>query len=101
MEHVNNFRIGPLEERGEMLTVQVDGKPVTAYAGETVAAVLLAIGKRVFRHTDKKGEPRGIFCNQGVCYECLVTINGEMSVRACMTSVQPDMVIETEGATHE
>ncbi|MBM4459247.1 MAG: (2Fe-2S)-binding protein [Chloroflexi bacterium] len=75
--------------------VHVDGRPVAAHAGETVAAVLLAAGIRIFRRTAQRGEPRGVFCGIGVCYECLVTVDGAANTRACVTVVAPGMVIET------
>ena len=81
--------------RESVIIVSVDARPVSAYAGETVAAVLLAEGIRVFRHTAKRGEPRGIFCGMGICYECLVTVDGVPNVRACVTTVEPGMVIQT------
>lgn len=85
----------PLARRGESITVQVDGRPVAAFAGETVAALLLAEGIRTFRHTAKLGQPRSIFCGIGVCYDCLVTIDGVPNIRACMTPLAPGMAIET------
>lgn len=80
-------------------TVTVDGESAPAYPGETVAAVLLALGRRTFRHT-AHAAPRGLFCGMGVCYDCLVTVDGQPDVRACVTIVQPGMVIETGGAAH-
>lgn len=85
----------PAVERGETLLIEVDGQPVEAYAGETVAAVLLAAGRRSFRHTDKGHVPRGLFCGMGICFDCLVTVDGVPNVRACMTPVQTGMVVET------
>jgi sarcosine oxidase subunit alpha len=82
-------------QRENTMTVQVDGRPVAALVGDTVAAVLLAQGIRQFRRTPKRGEPRGVFCGMGVCYECLVTVDGVPNVRACMTAVAPGMNIET------
>ncbi len=82
-------------EREPPITVHVDGRPVAAFAGETVAAVLLDEGIRVFRHTPKRGEPRGIYCGMGICYECLVTVDGVPDVRACVTTVAPGMAIAT------
>ena len=75
--------------RESAITVTVDGRPVSVLAGETVAAVLLAEGIRVFRHTEKRGEPRGVFCGMGICYECLVTVDGVPNMRACVTPVSP------------
>jgi NADH dehydrogenase/NADH:ubiquinone oxidoreductase subunit G len=87
-------RVGPLDTR-QPLTVEVDGELVAAYAGESVATVLLALGQQVFRHTERKHAPRGLYCGMGVCFDCLVTIDGIENVRACMTPVAEGMVIET------
>jgi NADH dehydrogenase/NADH:ubiquinone oxidoreductase subunit G len=82
-----------------MLTVSVDGEPVQAYPGETVATVLLAMGRQIFRHTDHLHAPRGLFCGMGVCFDCLVTVDGQPNTRACMTTVQAGMVVDTGGPT--
>ena len=82
-----------------MLTVSVDGEPAEAYPGETVATLLLALGRRTFRHTDHLHAPRGLFCGMGVCFDCLVTVDGQANVRACMTPVQAGMTIETGGSS--
>ena len=88
-------RLGLLKAR-QPLTIQVDGEPVQAYAGESVATVLLALGRRTFRHTEQ-GAPRGLYCGMGVCFDCLVTVDGVENVRACMTPVAEGMVIATGG----
>lgn len=75
--------------------VEVDGEPNEARAGESVAALLFRTGRRVFRHSRVGGGPRSLFCGMGVCHDCLVTVNGRKNVRACMTSVEPGMKIET------
>ncbi len=82
-------------ERGEPVTITVDGEPIPAYEGESIAAALLAAGRRTFRHAEPGGQPRGLFCGMGICYECLVTVAGQDHVRACMTPVQPGMQITT------
>jgi D-hydroxyproline dehydrogenase subunit gamma len=92
-------RLGPLEAR-QPLTVQIDGQPVPAFAGESVATVLLALGRRTFRHTGH-GTPRGLFCGMGVCFDCLVTVDGVENVRACLTPVAEGMVIATGGRAHD
>lgn len=82
-------------DRGEKVHIFVDGETVEAFAGETIAAALLASGIKRFRHTRKNGDPRGIFCGMGVCFECLVAVNGESNVRACLTPVADGMKIDT------
>ena len=73
----------------------VDGVDVSAFAGETVAAVLLASGTRVLRRTARAGLGRGLFCGMGVCFECLVTVDGRPNVRACVTPVLEGMSVVT------
>lgn len=98
MNQLPNTHCLPRPVGSTALTITVDGEPLSAYPGETVATVLLAAGRRTFRHTEH-GAPRGLFCGMGICYDCLVTVDGEPDVRACMTTVQPGMVIETGGPT--
>lgn len=71
----------------EHLTVTVDGERVTAVPGQTVAALLIGLGRRSWRTTRGGGRPRGIFCGIGVCFDCLVVVNGEPDVRACRRRV--------------
>ena len=82
--------------RGAKITIVVNGQACAAYEGETVHAALLAAGYRVLRKTSKSGHPRGIFCGMGVCYDCLVTINGVSNQRACMTPVEDRMEIQID-----
>lgn len=94
MNQLSNTHRLPRPPGVTALTITVDGEPAAAYPGETVATVLLAAGRRIFRRT-AHAAPRGLFCGMGVCYDCLVTVDGQPDVRACMTTVQPGMVIET------
>ncbi|MBI5030096.1 MAG: (2Fe-2S)-binding protein [Chloroflexi bacterium] len=80
-------------ERGTRITIQVDGEPVSAFAGESIAAALMASGRRAFR-TNVSGAPRGLFCGMGICFDCLVTVDGVPNVRACMTEARDGNKIE-------
>ena len=82
--------------RGEPIHIMVDGEPVLAYAGETVAAALTAAGRLTLRHSLRTGEPRGVFCGIGVCFDCLVTVEGQGRVRGCMTPVGPGMRVSLQ-----
>ncbi|MCG8637071.1 MAG: (2Fe-2S)-binding protein [Desulfobacterales bacterium] len=84
----------PSPDRGRMIRITVDGNSIRAYEGETVHAALTAAGIVNMNRTSA-GDPRGIFCGMGICYECLVTINGEPGRRACMTPVIENMIILT------
>ena len=78
------------------LSILVDGEELTAYEGESLAAALLASGRRFTRWTAKSGEARGYFCGMGVCQDCLVTVDGLPNVRACMTPVKDRLRVETQ-----
>ena len=84
------------QEPAEMVEITVDGKKLTARSGEMIAAVLMANGMMVHRHTAKNHEPRGIFCGIGQCTDCVMTVNGKPNVRTCITPVEDGMVIETQ-----
>lgn len=83
-------------DRGAAFTFAFDGQPVEAYPGETVGAALLAAGINRFRITARSAMPRGLYCGMGVCWECLVTVDGSPSVRACTTEARPGMRVETQ-----
>jgi predicted molibdopterin-dependent oxidoreductase YjgC len=84
-------------QRGEPIDLLVDGEVIKAYAGETIAGALTAAGRRVFRHTEGTGAPRGVFCGIGICFDCLVTVEGMGRVRSCMVPVQPGMRVSLHG----
>jgi len=90
--------MSPAVERGQAITITVDGVPLPACLGETIAGALLAAGRRAWRRTSH-GQPRGVFCGIGLCFDCLVTVNGTSNVRACVTPVAAGMVVETGGTS--
>jgi sarcosine oxidase subunit alpha len=94
--------------RGAPITLWIDGQPVTAYAGETLAGVLFATGRRAIHRAPAEGQaprPRGVYCGMGVCFECLVWIEtpsaaqagapAQRSVRACLTAAEDGMHVRT------
>jgi D-hydroxyproline dehydrogenase subunit gamma len=87
--------LGPELERGPRVALSLDGVATEAYEGETVAAVLLAQGEIATR-TTVGGEPRGIFCGMGVCFDCLVVVDGVPNTRACTTLVTDGMSVSRQ-----
>ena len=85
----------PEVQRGNPVKLTVDGKAIEAYEGETVAAALLSAGVTTFRLSQKNHQPRSIYCGMGICYECLVTVDGQPAQRACLTQVADGMQVET------
>jgi predicted molibdopterin-dependent oxidoreductase YjgC len=84
-----------LHETGETLTVLIDGRALRVKRGDTAAAALLLAGKASFRRSAVSGENRGPYCGMGVCFECLVTINGIPNRQACLIPVEDGMQIDT------
>jgi aerobic-type carbon monoxide dehydrogenase small subunit (CoxS/CutS family) len=83
-------------EREDSFMIQVDGQSVSVYRGETLAAVLLAMGKLAMRKTFQKQAVRGYYCGMGICHECLVELQDGTKVRACQTLAEPWMKIKTD-----
>jgi D-hydroxyproline dehydrogenase subunit gamma len=74
-------------ERGRAVVLHVNGWPVNAYEGESVAAALMRLGKLSMRASAKCGEPRSYYCGMGVCYDCLVDVVGIGPRRSCQLAV--------------
>ena len=86
-----------LDENPEKLvTVTIEGQPIVVPAGETVAAAVLISGIGHTRTTPVSDTPRAPFCLMGVCYECLMVINGQANQRACREIVEEGMTIERQ-----
>jgi sarcosine oxidase subunit alpha len=85
-----------LDDSGETVRLTVDGQPVSARAGDTVAAVMLVAGLGRFRTTPVSDSPRAPYCLMGVCFDCLVTIDGVGSRQACLVPVRAGMAVETQ-----
>ncbi|CAN5217085.1 (2Fe-2S)-binding protein [soil metagenome] len=85
-----------LDDTGTAVTLKVDGQPIRARAGDTVAAAMLAAGLDHCRTTPVTGAPRAPYCLMGVCCDCLVTIDGVGSRQACLVPVREGMAVETQ-----
>ena len=84
------------DERRNTVQVTVDGQTIDAIEGETIAAAMLAHGVAALRTMPESGAPRRYFCGVGRCNDCLMVVDGELSVRTCITPVRAGMVIETQ-----
>ncbi len=83
------------------ITVTIDGVAQEAKAGDSVAATLLAAGIVTTRASPVSGAPRAPYCMMGVCFECLVTIDGVGNRQSCLIAVSDGMAIETQRARRE
>jgi predicted molibdopterin-dependent oxidoreductase YjgC len=87
--------LGDLNQE-KTIEIVVDGEPVKALEGESIASALMASGKRIFRYSNKHKEPRGVYCAIGRCTDCIMKVDGQPNVRTCVTTVREGMVIETQ-----
>ena len=95
-------RLGDLSSNGgAALVLKVDGREIRARDGDTVAAALLAAGINHTRTTPVSGAPRAPYCLMGVCFDCLVTVDGVGSRQACLVPVRDGMTIETQQGRRE
>ena len=73
-----------------------DGESISAITGQSVAAALLAANQRALRKTRFNNNERGVFCGIGVCFDCLVVIDGITNQRACLIEARPGMKVQTQ-----
>jgi sarcosine oxidase, subunit alpha len=87
-------RPGERIDRARKVSFNFDGKPVQAFAGDTIASALYAAGRRTFSRSFKYHRPRGLLCCAGQCPNCLVQVDGAPGVRACTEPVEEGMRVE-------
>jgi len=81
--------------------IEVDGTPVLARAGDSVSAALLASGLDFRRETAVSGAKRGPYCMMGVCFDCLVTVDGVGNRQGCLVPVAEGMKITLQKGKRE
>jgi D-hydroxyproline dehydrogenase subunit gamma len=89
-----------LDGAGDVIRFTFDGREIEAREGDSVAAALVAAGVGPIRSSVVSGEPRAPYCMMGVCFECLVEIDGLANRQACMVVVQPGMQVSRGEAPH-
>jgi hypothetical protein len=89
-----SYRLDSGVQRGEPVEIIFDGQIVKAYMGETIATALIAAGH--LNIGTSFSQPRGVYCNIGVCHSCVMTVNGIRSVRICKTLVFGGCRVESQ-----
>ena len=82
-------------DTGRTVHITLDGAPITARKGDTLAAALLAHSGDPTR-TTATGAERTAFCMMGVCHDCLVEVDGTPNTQACMTLVREGMEVRRQ-----
>jgi predicted molibdopterin-dependent oxidoreductase YjgC len=84
------------DSQGPHVSLVIDDRPASIPAGLSVAAAVLWTGGLVTRHTAVSGSPRAPFCMMGVCFDCLMEIDGEANQQACMVTVRDGMRVSRQ-----
>jgi 2Fe-2S iron-sulfur cluster binding domain len=84
------------EQPRPRIDITVDGVAWSVPADCTIAAAFTEHGQPAWRRTRRGARPRGLNCGIGVCFDCLVTVNGMPGIRACLAEARPGDVIRTE-----
>jgi predicted molibdopterin-dependent oxidoreductase YjgC len=83
------FRL--LGDADDLLIIELDGAEEKVPTGVSVAAALLYLDRIPTRHSVVKAAPRAPFCMMGICFECLIEIDGVADQRACQLQVRTGM----------
>jgi predicted molibdopterin-dependent oxidoreductase YjgC len=83
------FRL--LDQSAAQVEIELDGETVSVPEGISVAAALLYLDRLPLRRSTVSGAPRAPFCMMGICFECLIEVDGVRDQRACQLTVRPGM----------
>jgi hypothetical protein len=73
-----------------------DDQTITAISGQSIGAALLAANQRTLRKTRFNNKDRGVFFGIGVCFDCLVVVDGVSNQRACLIEAKPGMKVQRQ-----
>lgn len=86
----------PANEQRRAIQITVEGQPVPTREGDTLAVALLNAGVVPFRHTPVSGQARAPMCLMGVCFDCLVEVDGAPNVQSCMVEAREGMQVRLQ-----
>lgn len=90
-----------LDANRAVVDIRIDGQPVEAFEGEMVAGVLVRMEPLFARINPVSCAKRAPYCMMGVCFECLVKIDGVGSIQSCLAPVQEGMSVERQTGKRE
>lgn len=79
----------------EKISFTFNGEAFTCESGQSIAAALIAADNLELRRTRFESEPRSIFCGIGICFDCVVVIDGVSNQRSCLIEAKPGMKVES------
>jgi sarcosine oxidase subunit alpha len=78
----------------QQFDIFINDRKFQACEGQTIAAVMISNGIKFYQQS-LDGSPRGLYCGIGHCFSCMVRVDGQDHIRACVTMAKPGMVVET------
>jgi len=84
------------QDNEEKVKIEFEGEELTAYSNDMVSAALLASGVEFTRTTEKYGKKRAPYCQMGICFECLVEIDGVANQQSCLIKVRDGMKVKRQ-----
>ncbi|MEL7151817.1 MAG: sarcosine oxidase subunit alpha family protein [Pseudomonadota bacterium] len=89
-----------LIDRSQPVTFRFDGKPVTGFAGDTVASALLANGVKLMGRSFKYHRPRGVVTAGSDEPNALISVGPGIDIapntRATMQEIYPDLIARSQ-----
>jgi sarcosine oxidase, subunit alpha len=82
--------------RAEQLTFRWNGRPYTAYQGDTIVSALAAAGERVFSRSFKYHRPRGLVTGDYLDPGCTVQVGDEPNVRGAHRLVENGIEVRAQ-----
>jgi predicted molibdopterin-dependent oxidoreductase YjgC len=80
----------------ELITIYFEGRALSVSTDHNVATALLEAGINNFRETTPNNESRGPYCMMGLCFDCLMNINGADNQQSCTIQVYDGMKIKRQ-----
>jgi predicted molibdopterin-dependent oxidoreductase YjgC len=87
-----------IPQSADMETVDIvfEGECVSVPTGINLAAALLVAGVHDFRSSAIGHVPRAPYCMMGICFECLVEIDGIPARQSCLIQVREGMEVRRQ-----
>ncbi len=95
-ERDNVFSKINITDQRATVTVEIDGRTVTCRKGDTVAAAAMLADDGPYRRNPVSGAAREPYCMMGICFECLIEIDGVANQQGCLRTVEPGMRIRRQ-----
>jgi predicted molibdopterin-dependent oxidoreductase YjgC len=90
-----------LQQASHTVRISFEGRPLTVSADVSVAAALLAHDVGHTRESPVNGRPGAPYCMMGVCFECLVEIEGRPNCQGCLIGVLEGMHVRRQRGARE